>query len=171
MTRPIFCKFYFKNWYKIKLLLGSKFFAKSYLDVKGNNVSLKVLMVEDDESIQLIVRLGLVDLGGMDLFFVNHGREALDYLNEKKDQWKPDLIISDVNMPVLDGPGLLRELKDSPKFGSVPVIFLSADDSKDLKKDLILAGAIDVIFKPFNALLLAKTIKDILANYQKKIAV
>jgi PAS domain S-box-containing protein len=64
---------------------------------------------------------------------------------------KPDLIISDVMMPRLDGFGLLAKLRDDQRLKDVPVILLSARAGEDSKVDGLRAGADDYLVKPFSA--------------------
>lgn len=123
-------------------------------------MALKVLFAEDDDAIQLIVKLGLVDIGGMELVLVNNGAEALDSLKT----FRPDVIVTDVNMPVMGGKELIVELSKSEDFKNIPTIFLSAETNLEAKRELMKLGAVDVLSKPFNPLTLAKVILDILAK-------
>ena len=123
-------------------------------------MALKVLFAEDDEAIQLIVKLGLVDIGGMELVLVNNGAEALDSLKT----FRPDVIVTDVNMPVMSGQELMVELSKSDDFKNIPTIFLSAETNLELKRELMKLGAVAVLCKPFNPLTLAKVILDILVK-------
>ena len=75
------------------------------------------------------------------------GQEALDLCAKSL----PDLIISDVMMPVLDGYGLLKGLRESPKTRIVPIIMLTARGGDEAKVEGLLAGADDYVAKPFNA--------------------
>ena len=63
----------------------------------------------------------------------------------------PDLILSDVMMPRLDGFGLLRELRADPRTASVPVILLSARAGEESRVEGLQAGADDYLVKPFSA--------------------
>nr|XP_031864017.1 uncharacterized protein CI109_000661 [Kwoniella shandongensis]KAA5531089.1 hypothetical protein CI109_000661 [Kwoniella shandongensis] len=74
------------------------------------------------------------------------GQEALD----KCMQIRPDLIITDVMMPVLDGFGLLRALKQSDELKAIPVIMVTAHDGDEAKVEALLGGADDYMVKPFN---------------------
>ncbi|WWD02256.1 hypothetical protein V865_000294 [Kwoniella europaea PYCC6329] len=75
------------------------------------------------------------------------GLEALDLCKRRM----PDLIISDVMMPNLDGFGLLEALKASREFSIIPVIMLTARGGDEAKVDGLLAGADDYLAKPFNS--------------------
>ena len=62
----------------------------------------------------------------------------------------PDLIISDVNMPEMDGRTFLKQLKASSTFNFIPVIILSSLESSNDRIELLEAGASDFVLKPFN---------------------
>jgi len=66
-------------------------------------------------------------------------------------QYKPDLLISDVMMPKLDGFGLLKKVRERPETRNIPVIFLSARAGEEAKIEGMEAGADDYLVKPFSA--------------------
>lgn len=105
----------------------------------------KVMVVEDDEAI----REGIMDfltLEGYEVSESENGMEALTKL--KTDQ--PDIVISDVMMPVMDGHTLLEEYRRIEGAPQVPFIFLTAlSDRNDLRKGMKL-GADDYLTKPFS---------------------
>ncbi len=78
---------------------------------------------------------------------VADGRQALDAAMRNP----PDLILTDIMMPILDGFGLLRALRADPRTQSIPVIFLSARAGEEAKVEGMEAGADDYLVKPFSA--------------------
>jgi DNA-binding response OmpR family regulator len=78
---------------------------------------------------------------------VHHGRDALRVARERR----PDVIVTDIMMPELDGFGLLRELRADPKLQSIPVIMLSARAGEEARIEGLAAGADDYLIKPFSA--------------------
>jgi PAS domain S-box-containing protein len=78
---------------------------------------------------------------------VTNGTEALRAVRANK----PDLVLSDVMMPELDGFGLLAALRQDPKTQSVPVVLLSARAGEDARVEGLEAGADDYLVKPFGA--------------------
>ncbi len=76
-----------------------------------------------------------------------NGLEALEAVNQRK----PDLILSDVMMPVLDGFGLLKKLKESADTSRIPVVFLSARAGEEATIQGLEKGADDYLVKPFSA--------------------
>lgn len=77
----------------------------------------------------------------------NDGVEALQLINEKV----PDLILSDIMMPRMDGIALLKQLKQNPKTALTPVILLSARAGEEAQMDGLESGADDYLIKPFSA--------------------
>ena len=63
----------------------------------------------------------------------------------------PDLILTDIMMPILDGFGLVKALRADPRTQSIPVIFLSARAGEESKVEGMEAGADDYLVKPFSA--------------------
>lgn len=82
-----------------------------------------------------------------EIITVNDGLEALEKVREKA----PDLILSDIMMPRMDGLELLKNLKRDPKTAFIPVILLSARAGEEAKIDGLEAGADDYLIKPFSA--------------------
>lgn len=78
---------------------------------------------------------------------VADGQAALDAARERA----PDLILSDVMMPRLDGLGLLRELRADPALNEIPIILLSARAGEESRLEGVQAGADDYLIKPFSA--------------------
>src|SRR5689334_22850053 len=103
-----------------------------------------ILLVDDEEHIQKLVSLGL-RRAGYDVTVASNGREALVRLGEAT----PDLVISDVMMPGLDGFALLSHLRADPSLRVVPVIMLTARGSTDDVEEGMGLGADDYLAKPF----------------------
>jgi len=86
----------------------------------------KVLIVEDDK----IVRSGLKVLmvnEGFETYFTDDGNEALRLAQ----QHKPDVILCDIAMPIMDGYEVLKNLRARPETASIPVLFLTAKITKE----------------------------------------
>jgi signal transduction histidine kinase/ActR/RegA family two-component response regulator len=82
-----------------------------------------------------------------DVRAVNNGRQAIECLQE----WLPDLVLSDIMMPEVDGFELLAELKNSPGTAHIPVILLSARAGEEAIVEGIEKGADDYLTKPFSS--------------------
>ena len=105
----------------------------------------RVLIADDNADMRLyLVRL-LSER--FDVTAVPNGRAALDAIQQQL----PDLVLSDVMMPELDGFGLLRELRKNSETKTVPIILLSARAGEESRVEGIDAGADDYLVKPFSA--------------------
>ena len=104
-----------------------------------------VLLADDNTDMrQYVLRL----LGtAYDSVAVGDGRAALAVIGKRR----PDLVLSDVMMPNLDGYGLLKELRGNPRTAGIPVIFLSARAGEHATVEGLAAGADDYLVKPFSA--------------------
>ncbi len=117
----------------------------------------QILMIEDDVDIRDIAQLALESMGGYQVHAFASGEEALRHVPELA----PDLVLLDVMMPGLDGPATLAKLRELPTCAATPVIFMTARASASERKGYLELGAIEVIKKPFDALTLATTVKEI----------
>jgi len=103
----------------------------------------KIIVADDEQQLALAVKIRLQSKG-YQVMTASDGRQAL----ELAEQEKPDLIILDVLMPVMDGYSCLRELNTRFGRGKIPVIILTA---RDRMKDLFeLEGIEDYVIKPFD---------------------
>lgn len=105
----------------------------------------KIVLIEDDESITSLIKFKLMKEHYLVTHFAN-GEGVVDFLLKDK----PDLIISDIMMPVIDGLTLLKEIKSNPRVAGIPVILLSASSHEGAILEGLKSGAIDYITKPFS---------------------
>jgi signal transduction histidine kinase len=105
----------------------------------------KVLLADDNTDMRDYV--GRLLAGQYDLIMARDGEEAF----EKVLSVKPDLLLTDVMMPKLDGFGLLKKIRNHPETKTTPVIFLSARAGEESKVEGLQAGADDYMVKPFSA--------------------
>jgi len=104
----------------------------------------RILVVDDSSSVRTVARMALRE-HGYDVIEASNGREALDMLNGER----VHLVISDVNMPTMDGITLLKEIKRHPNYKFTPVIMLTTEAGEDKKQEGRAAGAKAWIIKPF----------------------
>lgn len=104
----------------------------------------KVLSIDDSRMVHMVVTKTLKALDVEVITAVN-GQEGI----QKAEADKPDLIILDATMPVMDGLEALAALKANPATQAIPVIMLSADAGKDNIERARQLGALDFISKPF----------------------
>jgi DNA-binding response OmpR family regulator len=107
----------------------------------------RVLYVEDDEDVELIVRLALERIGGMTFRHCGDSEAAIEAMLS----FGPDLVILDWMMPAVDGVEVFQRMQAVPALAELPVVFLTAKvhwrETDYLKK----LGVVGVIAKPFSA--------------------
>ncbi len=110
-------------------------------------MSYNVLIVDDSKSMRRVITKTL-QLSGFSVgeyLEASNGQEALDLLDGK---WV-DLILSDIHMPVMDGFGFIRSLREKEVFKDTPVVFVTTEASEARLKELMALGASGYIRKPF----------------------
>ncbi|MEO8662748.1 MAG: ATP-binding protein [Bryobacteraceae bacterium] len=105
----------------------------------------RILLADDNSDMRNYVRRLLAEL--CEVQVVSDGQEALEAVRI----CRPDLILTDVMMPRLDGFGLLRALRADPELSDIPIIMLSARAGEESRVEGLGAGADDYLFKPFSA--------------------
>jgi two-component system chemotaxis response regulator CheY len=116
-----------------------------------------VLAVDDSASMRQMVAFTLKGAG----YTVVEAIDGVDALNKAKMQ-KFDCVLTDVNMPNMDGITLIKELRALPNYKFVPMLMLTTESGMDKKQQGKAAGATGWIVKPFNPDQLLKTIKKVL---------
>ncbi len=115
----------------------------------------RVMCVEDDPDIRLILEFSLATVGGYEVCMCASGHEAVFAAQV----FRPDLILLDVMMPGLSGPETLSELRKLPEIAGVPSVFLTAKALPGQLEDLLECGATGVIVKPFDSVRLPRDIR------------
>ena len=116
----------------------------------------RILAVDDSASMRQMVSFTLKK-SGFDVTEAKDGQEALDIAKTAKF----DVIISDVNMPVMDGITLVKNLRTLPQFKFTPILMLTTESGTDKKTEGKAAGATGWIVKPFNPDQLLAVIKKV----------
>jgi len=119
-----------------------------------------ILYVEDEPDIRTVAQLALETVGGFTLKVCGSGEEAV----EIGPAFKPDLILLDVMMPGMDGPTTLAALRKHPSMQDTPVIFMTAKVQPSEIQQYRDLGALDVIAKPFDPMMLAEQVRSIWAH-------
>lgn len=109
-------------------------------------MSKSILIVDDSSSLRTVVKLALVR-AGYDVHEAGDGQEALEKLETIP---KVNLIVSDVNMPRMDGISFVTQVKQHPRHKFTPVIMLTTEGQDTKKEQGRAAGAKAWIVKPFN---------------------
>lgn len=104
----------------------------------------RILIVDDSTSVRTVCGIALRE-AGYEVIEASNGQEGLTRLTGERIH----LIISDVNMPVLDGIGFLKEVKRHPNYKFTPVIMLTTESGDAKKSEGQMAGAKAWVVKPF----------------------
>ncbi|MGH1341066.1 MAG: response regulator [Nannocystales bacterium] len=115
----------------------------------------KVVLCDDDPDIRAIGEISLRDVGGWDVVCVNDGFAAVEAARAEM----PDLILLDIMMPRLDGPGTFAKLREDPQCSAIPVVFMTAKAQSHELRGYTDLGAAGVIAKPFDPLTLPEQIR------------
>jgi len=122
------------------------------------NGNKKILVVDDEESIRTVVSFTL-EQSGYEVETAANGDDALD----KVYSFRPDLIILDLMMPLIDGWEVLRLLRTDPATEKIPVILLTAKGEIRDKMFALQQGSADYVVKPFNKKDLLDRVRALLA--------
>ena len=117
----------------------------------------RILYVEDDPDIQAIAVMVLETIHGFTLEVCSSGNEAV----QKAEAFNPDLILLDVMMPNMDGPETLERLREFPTLAVTPVVFMTAKVQPQEVQAYLDLGAVGVIAKPFDPMILADQLREI----------
>ncbi len=116
-----------------------------------------ILSVDDSASMRQMVRLTLSG-AGYSVLEAENGAEGL-----KVAQGKPvQMVVTDLNMPVMDGLSFIRELRKLPAYRGVPILFLTTESDAGIKQQAKEAGATGWITKPFKPEQLSAVVKKVL---------
>ena len=117
----------------------------------------KILIVDDSSSVRTVARMALREKG-YEVAEAGNGQEALQVLQSDRCH----LVISDVNMPVMDGISLLKQIKAHPNYKFTPVIMLTTEAGEDKKQEGRAAGAKAWITKPFQPQILVEAVSKLI---------
>ena len=119
----------------------------------------KVLLVDDEDSLRKVMR----DLLERDGYVVTEARDGVQALDQV-DRVGPDIIVLDLNLPGLDGYGVLSHLRSRPATANIPVIVLTAKGDEDNEVRVFELGADDFLTKPFRARALSARLEAVLGR-------
>ena len=118
-----------------------------------------ILTVDDSASLRMAIRIALTGAG----YTVTEACDGADGL-AKAEASRFDLIVTDLNMPNMDGLSMIRALRAQPLQAGVPIIFLSTESDADVKAQAKAAGATGWLVKPFVPDQLVKVARKVLGR-------
>ena len=119
---------------------------------------LKILVVEDSPTMRQLIIFALKRLQGAQFDEAGDGVEGL----KKIQSTKYDLLICDINMPIMDGLKLVSIARNMPSYKTVPIVIITTEGGSDDKKRALGLGANAYITKPISAPLVHETVKNLL---------
>jgi len=123
---------------------------------------MKVLVVEDDRSIQMVLELVLTRMAKCQVFLASDGRQGLAMIKEHK----PDLVLLDLMLPSMDGFEICQRSKEDPETRHIPIIFLTAQPQPAAVARGMALGAAAYLIKPFDPTTIVGQINEALAKAQ-----
>jgi two-component system chemotaxis response regulator CheY len=117
----------------------------------------RILTVDDSPSVRQMVKLTLSG-AGYDVVEAGDGAEGLS----KAQATALDMVVTDLNMPVMNGLSLIRALRKLPAYRGVPILFLTTESDAAMKQEAKAAGATGWITKPFQQDQLVAIVKKVL---------
>lgn len=123
---------------------------------------MKVLVVEDDRSIQMVLELVLSRMAKCQVIVASDGREGLSKIQEQK----PDVVLLDLMMPGMDGFEVCQRSKADEATRHIPIIFLTAQPQPASVARAMALGAAGYIVKPFDPIKIIDQINEALSRVQ-----
>ena len=108
-----------------------------------------ILIVDDCSAVRTVIEriLGISGFAMEACHFATDGEDALEVMGRHR----VDLVISDINMPRLDGEGLLQRMSEDTELSKIPVVIVSSDSTQSRMERLLAMGARAYVVKPFKA--------------------
>lgn len=123
----------------------------------------KILYIEDEPDVQNIVLMALEDIGGYEMKICGSGKEAFETIKT----YKPDLFLVDVMLPDMDGPTVLKKIKENPELEKVPAVFITAKTELQELVEFKSLNVLGIIRKPFDPIAISETISSLWNEYYK----
>jgi len=118
-----------------------------------------ILVVDDDPSVRVVLRL-VLETEGHTVVEAPHGKAALEAIRQHA---LPDIVTTDLTMPVLGGEQLISHLRSDPATAAIPIVLITGNP--DTARALHASGLVEaVVVKPFEAANVARCIKDLAVN-------
>jgi two-component system chemotaxis response regulator CheY len=122
-------------------------------------MSASILTVDDSASLRMAIRIALTGAG----YMVTEAADGVEGL-AKATATRFDLIVTDLNMPNMDGLQMIRALREQPAQAGVPIIFLTTESDDAMKAQAKAAGATGWLVKPFQPEQLIRVAQKVLAR-------
>ncbi len=120
----------------------------------------RIVIADDSATARMFIKrcLEIIGLADAEMLEAENGREALTLVKEKP----TDLLLTDLNMPVMDGATLLKWIKGSPKLIDLPVLVITSAGNSAKEAELCSLGAFGVLNKPVSPAVLMEALKPLM---------
>jgi CheY-like chemotaxis protein len=105
----------------------------------------RVLLVEDSEDNRMMMKR-LLEMGGYEVIEAVNGKQAVNTAQARR----PDLILMDLSLPMMDGLAATRRIRGLPALRDVPIVVVSAHDSADFHAEALASGCNEYVTKPID---------------------
>lgn len=118
----------------------------------------RIIIADDSTTARMFIKrcLQIIGLGDVEMIEAEHGKEALAAAKAQE----VDLLLTDLNMPVMDGETLIKWVKASPKLGELPVIVITSAGNPAKEAQLLELGAHKVLNKPVSPPMMMEALAD-----------
>ena len=123
----------------------------------------RVVVIDDDYPIRLLLQKVLESSYEVSSF--NNVAKAVDHMTRNGN---PDIIITDIKLPVIDGKDFIKNMKTSGRFGSIPIVVVSSWNDENVKVECSEAGADAYIPKPFDPQVVVKIVDEFVNDIDKE---
>lgn len=120
--------------------------------------SYKVLVVEDSPTMRQLIVFALKRIRGFQISEANDGVDGLKKLSADK----YDLILTDINMPIMDGLKLVSMVRNDPNYKETPIIVITTEGATEDRERALALGANEYITKPIQTMKILETVKKLM---------
>ncbi|MHB1011868.1 MAG: response regulator [Desulfobacteria bacterium] len=124
---------------------------------------MKILVVDDDRTTRKLLSLYLKG-NGFDVVTAENGLDAIEKLGGET----VNLVVTDLNMPYMDGIEFIRTMKTNPDTGHIPALMITTEDDDEERRRAAGAGADGYLIKPVTADVIGQTVRQLLAEIFRK---
>ena len=124
---------------------------------------MKILVVDDDRTTRKLLSLYLKG-NGFDVATAENGLDAIEKLGGES----VNLVVTDLNMPYMDGIEFIRTMKTNPATGHIPVLMITTEDDDEERQRATDAGADGYLIKPVTSDIVAMKVRQLLAEIFRK---
>ncbi|TNF48476.1 MAG: response regulator [Deltaproteobacteria bacterium] len=119
----------------------------------------KVLVVEDSPTMRQLIVFALKRIRGFQIVEANDGVDGLKKLSAEKF----DLILTDINMPIMDGLKLVSMVRNDPNYKETPIIVITTEGATEDRERALALGANEYITKPIQTMKILETVKKLMS--------